>query len=66
MMGGIDARIQCFADKRRGAAQFALLVIKEHRKLYRVSNNATVLQGLASASYQTAGTGLKYQNGPVL
>ena len=56
---GIDSRIQCFADKRRGTAQFALLVIKEHRKFYRDSNNATVLQDLASALYQTVGTGLK-------
>ena len=64
--GGTDARIQWFADKRWGAAQFALLVIKEHRKLYHDSHNATVLQGLASASYHTAGTGLKEQNGSVL
>src|SRR5688572_20106324 len=31
-MSGPDARLQCFADKRRGADSFALLVIKEHSR----------------------------------
>lgn len=43
--------------KDEDQAQVAILVVNKRHKLYPDSNKATVL--LASASYQTAGTGLK-------